>query len=211
MEKYETLKEQYPESISLTQLSKICKISKRSALYLIKNKLIPSVDIGNKKIRRYKITIDDVITYLSHREQWGTLIPPGAIGNSNNKNKKVKNTRKSFYQTIKPGYESEIIEYFNFIYTDYDEILIISEVAEMIGLHECTIRRLVRDGFIKYLAGSSRSTKYLIPKQYLFEFMITPRFIEAKTDSKSLKKILEGFEIWKTAKSSEVLDNGNNN
>jgi len=209
MEKYEILKDQYPEYINSDQLAKICKIGKRSAFYLIKNGIIRSINIGKKRLR-YIIAIDDVITYLRSREKCGTMIPPGAIGNSNKQNTQVEITRKSFYQMIKLGHESEIIEYFNFIYADYNEILKISEVSEMIGLHECTIRRHVRNGFIKYLAGSSRSTKYLIPKQYLIEFMITPRFIEAKTNSESLKKILGGFEIWKTAV-REVSSNGDNN
>jgi len=64
MEKYEELKVQYPEYISLDELSRICKIAKRSALYLVEHKIIPVIDTG-KKTWRYKISLDAVIRYLA--------------------------------------------------------------------------------------------------------------------------------------------------
>lgn len=81
MEKYETLKNQYPEFISLDQLYRICRIAKRSALYLIQHGIIPAIDTG-RTTWRYKIAIDDVITYLQRREQTGSMIrmiPMGAV------------------------------------------------------------------------------------------------------------------------------------
>jgi hypothetical protein len=42
--KYDCLREQYPEYVSLDQLYRICGIAKRSALYLIQNDIIPSID-----------------------------------------------------------------------------------------------------------------------------------------------------------------------
>ena len=37
MEKYQALKEQYPDYVSLDQFYRICGIAKRSALYLVQN------------------------------------------------------------------------------------------------------------------------------------------------------------------------------
>ena len=50
------------EICSIDQLYKICKIAKRSALYLIQHGIIPVTDTG-KQTLRYKIALDDVITY----------------------------------------------------------------------------------------------------------------------------------------------------
>lgn len=195
MEKYESLREQYPEYVNSTQLSKICQIDNHNVIYLLKKGIIPSIDTG-KRAWRYKIAIDDVIIYLYQRDKCGTMIPPGDF--KSKKSEEVKPAQKSFYEIVY-GYESELVEYFNFIYSDYKEVLTASDIAEMIGLNESTIRGYARNGFIKYLVGYS-NFKYLIPKQYLFEFMTTSRFIEAQSDSEDLKRILEGFEIWKTTK-----------
>jgi excisionase family DNA binding protein len=199
MENYKELKNHYPQLLSLDHLYKICRISKKSARYLVQHGIIPAIDTG-KQTWRYKINLDDVIIYLNHRDKWGSMIPPGAVS-SRNKNRKntVLSNRKSFSQLITAGREHEIVEYFNFIYADYDDILTIYDLTEMTGLNKNTIQKLCRNGHIK--AVETRP-KYLVPKQYLLEFVVTRRFIEAKTDSELFKKILGGFEIWKTAKSS---------
>ena len=128
--KYENLKEQYPEYISLDQLRQICKISKASGLYLIQHGIIPVIDTG-KITWRYKIAIDDVITYLRRREQVGSMIPCGAASSRkrNRTQAKVKN-RKSFSQIVVYGQEAEIAEYFNYIYSDCDDVLSTADVSE---------------------------------------------------------------------------------
>ena len=78
-EKYEKIRKLYPEYISKDQLYVICKIAKRSAKYLLDNGIIPCIDSG-KKTHRYRIALEDVITYLKQRDENGkTLIPCGVI------------------------------------------------------------------------------------------------------------------------------------
>ena len=198
MDKYATLKNQYPDFLSLDEVSKVCRIAKRSARYLVEHGIIPAIDTG-KKTWRYQIKIDDVIAYLKRREQLGSMIPPGAVTSRYKERNGKTSNRKSFAQMVVQGQEYEIAEYFSFIYSEYDEILTTADVVEMTGLDKGTIQKLLRDGHIKSLAN--RPT-YLIPKQYLLEFVVTRRFIEAKSNSETFKKVLGGFEIWKTAKSS---------
>jgi len=124
------------------------------------------------------------------------MIPPREV-TSRRYAKKV-GSRKSFAQLIIPGRESEVAEYFSYIYADYEEVLTTSDVAEMTGLNKSSIMKLAKAGLIKSLTNTPR---YLIPKQYLMEFVVTRRFLEAKTNSEDFKKILGGFEIWKTARS----------
>ena len=73
--KYEYLKDEYPEFISLDQMYQICGIAKRTALYLIRKGIVPAQDNG-KRTWRYKIALEDVITYLKQKEQWGSMIRP---------------------------------------------------------------------------------------------------------------------------------------
>ena len=200
MENYEELKTQYPEYISLDNLYKICKISKRSAVYLVKHGIIPAIDTG-KQTWRYKIAVTDVITYLQQRDKLGNMIPPGAVSSRKKDRSNYQyGNRKSFAELVTQGYENEVAEYFNFIYADNQEILTTNDIADMTGLNRGTIMKLAQKGLIKSIADKP---KYLIPKQYLLEFVVTRRFLEAKTHSELFKKILGGFEIWKNAKSSQ--------
>jgi hypothetical protein len=193
--KYESLREQYPANISLDQLHKICGIAKRSAKYLVDHGIIPYQDTG-KQTWRYRIAIEDVITYLRRREQVGSMIPCGTA-TSRKGQARPMSTRKCFAQIVVIGQESEIAEYFNFIFAEYDELLTTADIVEMTGLEKSTVLKLLKKRVIKSIMTYP---KYLIPKQYLLEFVITPRFINYRTNSEQFIKILGGFEIWKSVK-----------
>ena len=200
--KYKTLLNRYPNYISLDELYKICKISKKSARYLVEHGIVPAIDTG-KKTWRYKIDINNVITYLRKRVKIGNMIPPGAVTNRQKNKSHESDTffgRKSYAQMVIPGREHEMAEYFNYIYCDCDEVLTTSKIADMTGLCRRTILQLAKNGKIKSI---EQSPKYLIPKKYLIEFVVTRRFIEANSKSSLFNKLLGGFEIWKNAKLSQ--------
>ena len=112
MKKYEELRKQYPEYISKIQLYQICGISPLSATYLLQNGIIPCIDTG-KRTWRYRIALEDVITYLKKREKTGSMIPRGAVSSRRNYQ---NGPRVSFSNLIAQGGEQEIAEYFSFIY-----------------------------------------------------------------------------------------------
>lgn len=190
MKKYEKLKKQYPEYISLDQLYGICRIAKRSARYLVEHGIIPAVDTG-RKTWRYKIAIDDVITYLHRREQLGTMIPPGA---SSSRSMQLRRPRLSFVEVITPGSTDEVLRYFEHICENYNDVLTVLEIVEITGLNKKTILLFLKEGAIKSLASSPR---YIIPKTYLLEFIVTPQYVKARSNSDTFKKIIEDFENWK--------------
>ena len=192
MKNYEELRTQYPEYISLDQFYRICKIAKRSAIYLIQHGIVPSITT-DKKTWRYKIKIDDVITYLQCRDEVGSMIPRGA---ATSRKKKFRRT-KTFYQLIKPGKEYQALKYFEHIYSEYTDVLTTADIIEMTGLNKSTVLKLLKSEKIKSMPNSP---KYIIPKKYLLEFLITPRFIESNTISETYKKIIGGLELWINAK-----------
>jgi hypothetical protein len=197
MASYASLKKLYPDYLSLDVLRRVCKISPKSARYLIEHGIIPAIDTG-KLTWRYKIKIDDVITYLKQREKMGSMIPPGAVSNREKSRKKAGlGVRKSFSQIVDPGHEYEVAGYFDHIYTDCDEILTTASFAAMTGLSRDTVLKLARAGTIKSVESSPI---YLIPKQYLLDFVVTRRFLEARSNSELFNRILGGFEIWRNAK-----------
>ena len=112
MKKYESLKAKYPERISLNQLYQICRISKRSARYLLKNGVIPCIENSGNKTWRYSIAIDDVITYLRRREQWGSMIPKGMANNAR---------EKKHLPPICTDDKKKVISYFR-IYVENDKV-----------------------------------------------------------------------------------------
>jgi len=199
MKNYNALRKKYPEFISLDQLYRICNISKKSARYLIQHHIIPSIDTGHKTWR-YKIAIEDVITYLKQRDKVGSMIPPGAASSKSPHAGRKHHNRKSFSEILPPGQESLITEYFAFIYADCDEILTAMDIVEMTGLPKSTVLDLLKQRHIKSLESRPR---YIVPKVFLLEFVASRRFVEARTQSETFIKILGGFEIWKTAKSSQ--------
>jgi len=191
--KYSKLKDQYPEYISKIQLYQICGISPRSASYLLEKGIIPVIDTG-KATWRYKIKLDDVITYLRRREQVGSMIPPGSVSS---RYKRPNNPRKSYAMFIAEGGESQVAEYFKHIYSGYPDVLTAGDIVEMTGIHKKTVLRLLQTGEIKSVTNRPR---YMVPKPYLLEFVVSPYFIEHKNCSEVFKKVLGGFEIWKSAK-----------
>ena len=64
---YRYLQREYPETISMDQLYRICHISKRKARWLLEHRVIPCQDSG-KQTRRFSIRLEDVICFLEQRD-----------------------------------------------------------------------------------------------------------------------------------------------
>ena len=188
MKKYEKLRTQYNEHISLDQLRVICKIAKRSARYLVENGIIPAVDTG-RKTWRYQIAIDDVIAYLRRRDKEGSMIPVGATGSGET------NTRRSYSQVVARGEERKVAKYFAEIYVGYPDVITPDDMAAMTGMHKKSFMRILKDGHIKVLESSPR---YIVPKVYFWDFLASRRFIDAWSISDDFIRILEGFEAWRS-------------
>lgn len=196
MKKYESLKELYPEYISLDKMRIICRISKRSASYLIQNKIIPSTDTG-KQTWRYQIALDDVITYLRRREQLGSMIPRGQ---TTSYRKRLTRQRVKHSSSLLNADSKLAKGYFSGIYADYPDVLTTADIKEMTGLSGETIRRLIQSGDLESMLIAK--SKRVVLKESLMQLVITHRFIKCKCHSDTFTKLLRGFDLWKDAKSS---------
>ena len=80
---YRYLRREYPETISMEQLYRICHISKRKARWLLEHGVIPCQDSG-KQTRRFSIRLDDVICFLKQRDAGllDDVIPQGIFSSS---------------------------------------------------------------------------------------------------------------------------------
>lgn len=188
--KYDHLLEQYPKVIYLDQFYRLCRISKLSAAYLLKNGIVPYTDTG-KSTWRYRILIDDVIEYLQKRERYGSMTPPG-LANSRRNNRTIQ--RKAYAEYAGHANKVELEEYFRFIYSEHPEILSAQEVADVTGLSKYTVYRYIKSGDVKILSNDRR---YTVLKCDVYNFMTSQKYIENKSTSLHIAKLLHGFELWK--------------
>ncbi len=112
----------------------------------------------------------------------------------------LSSSSKPFAWVVTEGQEKQVAEYFNYIYADCDDILDANAIADMTGLNVSTVIKLLQTGEIKSLTSKP---KYLVPKQYLMDFVVTRRFLDARTTSELFRKIIGGFELWQNAKLSQ--------
>jgi hypothetical protein len=186
--KYENLRKQYPEYISLDQFRVICHVAKRSARFLVEHGIVPSIDTG-RKTWRYKIAIEDTISYLQRREKFGSMIPSGSVSSRT----PYQNKSKPLMSIMAEKDINIIILYFEQVYANYDDVLSVSDVAEMTGLCKKTIMDFLKSGEIKSITNHP---SYIIPKKYLLDFVSSKRFILANGQSEMFKQIHEEFDVW---------------
>ena len=106
--KYRELRKSYPEYVSKEQLRIICRISKRSAKYLLDNGIIPCEDT-KKKTRRYRVALKDIIAYLVELDNTGNKkIPFGAVSS---RSRKEQLPKTSYAQAIMQGQEDDVRRY----------------------------------------------------------------------------------------------------
>lgn len=130
----QSIKSSYPKIISKDQLYRICHISKKTALYLLESGAIPSVNSG-KKTRKYKIRIDDVITFLQERENNPLAFkPPENYYRGTNSG---ANLRKRFFipQELMP----EARAFFEDKLKRKKDVLTTSEVSKITGYSQKTV------------------------------------------------------------------------
>lgn len=168
MNQYEYLKEQYPETISLNQLYQICRISKRSASYLLQNKIIPCIENSANKTWRYCVALDDVITYLQQRDNAGSMIPRGATTS--------KRKRRSLDQSSNLNeYRANLEPYYTKINNDCpDTLLTVADISLLTGLSRVTIRSFIRDECLRAILEGN---VYYIPKPWFLEYIQSSHFL----------------------------------
>lgn len=156
---YTFLYEEYPEIISADQLYRICHISKRKAKWLLDCGYIPCQDSG-KKTHRYKIRIDDVVTYLRTQETAPeTVTAPVGIFNSKRKH-------------INPIAQIDINEFQRFLYKIWEtepDALTPKDVRLLIGYSASSIGQWIIQRKLRSTILPNRTQ--LIAKQWLVEFV----------------------------------------
>ncbi len=154
---YSYLRNEYPESVSMDQLYRICHISKRKAKWLLENGIIPCQDSG-RQTRRFQIRLEDIITFLERRDA-GLLqedIPAGIFSSGGR-------TLQGPRQILCSG---ALCVFLLDRWADAPDMLTAAQAAFLCGYGASTINRWVRDGIVE--AVNYRGTN-LISKESLAE------------------------------------------
>ena len=184
-EYYEAIRKQYPETISKDQFYRIAHISKATALYLLQSGLVPCQDTG-KKTRRYTIRIDDVIFYMIDREEHPEVYaaPRNWYRQRSGRYTPRKAVEKKLDELSKKDRKA-LQKYLEVVLEQYNDLMTVSEVIEVIGYSDTSIHRWCHS---KKLKAFKPSGSFHIPKISLMEFLISQESFDIKR--KSWKHIL---------------------
>lgn len=137
---YDYLREKYPEVITKNQLYQICHISKKKALWLLENSIIPCEDSG-KKTRRFKIRLDDVIDFLQclDRGELDDVIPHGIFSNGS-----------TFVRAPQIYFDStSLCDNILSNWSAAPDMLTSKQAEELCGYTNTTLNRWIQSGVIK--------------------------------------------------------------
>lgn len=165
---YQQIINDYPEYVTKEQFYKIAHISKKTAQYLLQSKKVPCVE-SNKKTRKYKIKVSDIVAYLIDRElRPGYYLPsyPNETIISSSLFLHIKmcslnrNERVCFRLYLVKELEA------------LDDILTIKDVSKELGFSYRMISMICNQNDIfSFLINGKR----LIPKKCLIEYLSSPK------------------------------------
>lgn len=161
---YKQIINDYPEYVTKEQFYKIAHISKKTAQYLLQSKKVPCVE-SNKKTRKYKIKVSDIVAYLVDRELRPEYYLQSCSGKSNLSHSSFLHYKMcSMNENEKVQFRSYLVKEFESL----DDILTIKEVSRFTGLSCITISRKCTNGdLFSFLINGKR----LIPKICFIEYL----------------------------------------
>ena len=168
------------EIISLEQLYKMLRISKRKAAWMLQNGII-LCEIRNTHAHKYSIRKEDVFAYMvkSDREKRSEI--PVGIFNA----KKTNNPRRTespdsdcggyfddTHHKLRGKERARFKERLEDLLSAVPDTLTVDEVAALTGYHRRTILRYVQR---KYIYGVNMMGKYYISKQSIINYLATDK------------------------------------
>ena len=168
------------EIISLEQLYKMLRISKRKAAWMLQNGIIPC-EIRGTATHKYTIRKEDVLAYMAKSEREKRKEIPIGIFNA----KKTNNPRRTeSLDSDRGGYfddtnyklrgkeRARFKEMLEDLLSAVPDTLTVVEVAELTGYNRTTILRYARK---KYIFAVNIMGKLYISKQSIINYLATDK------------------------------------
>ena len=186
------------EIISLEQLYKMLHISKRKAVWMLQNGIIPC-EIRNTPTHKYSVRKEDVLVYMAKSEREKRKEIPVGIFNA----KKTNNPRRTessgsdcggyFDDTnykLRGKERARFKEMLEDLLSAVPDTLTVDEVAELTGYHRRTVLRYVQR---KYIYGVNMMGKYYISKQSIINYLATDKAFKNTQKSEWHEEIIRLF------------------
>lgn len=183
---YQQIINDYPEYVTKEQFYKIAHISKKTAQHLLQSKKVPCVET-DKKTRKYKIKVSDIVTYLIDRELRPEYYLPGYS------KKNILPISSFLYTKMSSLNKNEMIQFRFYLINEFNplnDILTVKEVANILKMSCKTISRKCTKGEIfSFLIDGKR----LIPKTSLIEYLISVKGIRLIGKSLTVDALVETY------------------
>lgn len=178
--RYSEILRRYPRCMTKEQMYQVCHISKKTCLYLLESGLVPCRDSG-KKTRRFTIETAAVVRYLEERELNPERFKPPA-GHYKSKRDGARDESNLPVAAIDPlilrqMYEAELER--------YPDVLPTRQISDFTGYEKSSVERWCTTGHLKHFFIRK---KFLVPKDYLLEFIESPYYIGIAVKSELHKK-----------------------
>ena len=183
---YQEILESYPEFVTKDQMYRICHISKRTCLFLLESGAVPNIDSG-KKTRRFKIKTVDIIEYMRRRQTEPRYyrVPDGYYS------KKGK-VPISMNHVFTDGEISKIRLFYNGLLSDYPDVMTTLDVSRFTGYHRNSVSLWCSNGHLKCFFIRQQ---YMVPKEYLIEFLLGDYFYQIITKSAKHKWFINQIRL----------------
>ena len=186
------------EIISLEQLYKMLRISKRKAAWMLQNGIIPC-EIRNTPTHKYAIRKEDVLAYMAKSDREKRKEIPVGIFNA----KKTNNPRRTEEQgsdcggyfddtnyKLRGKDRARFKEMLEDLLSAVPDTLTVDEVAELTGYHRRTVLRYVQR---KYIYAVNIMGKYYISKQSIINYLATDKAFKNTQKSEWHENVIRSF------------------
>ena len=175
-----------PEMLSKEQFYKLCHISKKTALYLLRSGKVPSINSG-KKTRCYTIGKQHVRQYLETRERspetYSTPVGWYCAGG------------KQIVGEMPPKLLGDMQMFFTDKLSVFEsDVLTTAEISEFTGYERRTVNRWCRMNKLKCFGSSVKR----VPKVFLVEFLNSLAFRAISVKSEKHIALLKEFMALQT-------------
>lgn len=172
MSQREQIRAEYSDILSLADITRILKISKRKASWMLQNGYIESNNSG-KKTRQYKIKIEALFEYMDkvERNDPSVQIPLGLFNTNIAKEASQKNNQKATVPYIHMNLNDDFKVWLDDEWFDVPEVLSITDVSRITGYATTTVQRWTSTRKLKFVMVEDK--KLITTKVWLIDFYFT--------------------------------------
>lgn len=174
MNQRENIRAEYSDILSLADITRILKISKRKASWMLQNGYIESQNSG-KKTRQYKIKIEALFEYMDkvERNDSSVQIPLGLFNTNTAKETTQKISQRSSTSYIPMDLNDDFKVWLDDEWFDVPEILSINDVSKITGYATATVQKWISTKKLKSVMVEEK--KLITTKVWLIDFYYTGR------------------------------------